>query len=249
MKTFLKHELEDYKILLRNVPSIVVTLFVVSVVCMNLMANKELVSYEYFALDCGFAWSWVSFLCMDVICKRFGPKASVKISALAVAINLLTCLMFQVLCLTPGHWGEFYTYGSEDVNTALNTTFGGSWYIVICSSIAMIISSTVNSFLNYTIGKALNKKNTFGEFALRSYISTGLAQYVDNFVFATLVSKVLFGWTWAQVLICSLTGAVMELLAEVVFGPVGYRMSKNWEKDNVGSAYIAYASAKEEAEA
>ncbi len=240
----IKQELEDYKLLLRNVPGLVVTLFVISVICMNLMANRELFHYQYFALDCGVAWSWLSFLCMDVICKRFGPKAAVKISALAVGINLFTCLMFQVLCLAPGNWGEFYSFGLIDVNTALNNTFSGSWYIVVCSSIAMLISSAVNAFLNHTIGKLWNKKDNFKEFALRSYLSTGVAQYVDNFVFATLVSKYLFGWTWTQVLMCSLITAMVELLAEVIFGPVGYRMSKNWEKENVGSDYIEYLEKK-----
>ena len=36
----LKRTLEDYKVLLRNIPSTTVTLFVVSVIVMNLLANK-----------------------------------------------------------------------------------------------------------------------------------------------------------------------------------------------------------------
>ena len=74
MKKWIKRELEDYRILLRNVPSLVTSLFVVSVIMMNLLANKELVSLPWLALDCGFTLSWVSFLCMDMICKRFGSK-------------------------------------------------------------------------------------------------------------------------------------------------------------------------------
>ena len=70
----LKRELEDLKILLRNVPSLVVSLFFISVIVMNLLANKELFSAKYLALDCGFTVSWISFLCMDMICKHFGPK-------------------------------------------------------------------------------------------------------------------------------------------------------------------------------
>ena len=49
----LKRTLEDYKVLLRNIPSANVTLFVVSVIVMNLLANKELVSLPWLALDCG----------------------------------------------------------------------------------------------------------------------------------------------------------------------------------------------------
>ena len=53
----IRKEMEDYRILLRSVPSLVVTMFVVSVIMMNLLANKELLSVKYFALDCGFVLS------------------------------------------------------------------------------------------------------------------------------------------------------------------------------------------------
>ena len=75
----IRKEMDDYRILLRNVPSLVITMFVVSVIMMNLLANKELLSVKYFALACGFVLSWISFLCMDMICKRFGTKAAAKI--------------------------------------------------------------------------------------------------------------------------------------------------------------------------
>lgn len=57
----IKREIADYRILLRNIPSLVVTLFVVSVIMMNLLANKEFISVKYLALDCGFFLSWISF--------------------------------------------------------------------------------------------------------------------------------------------------------------------------------------------
>lgn len=87
----LKREMEDYRILLRSIPSLIIALFIVSVIMMNLLANKEFISLKYLALDCGFTLSWVSFLCMDIICKRFGPKAAAKISILAIFIN--ACLL------------------------------------------------------------------------------------------------------------------------------------------------------------
>ena len=83
----IRREMDDYRILLRNVPSLVITLFVVSVIMMNLLANKELISVKYFALDCGFVLSWISFLCMDMICKRFGARAAAKISLLALVVK------------------------------------------------------------------------------------------------------------------------------------------------------------------
>lgn len=241
MKQLIKRELEDYRILLRNIPSLVITLFVVSVIMMNLLANKELVSWRYMALDCGFALSWISFLCMDMICKRFGPKAAAKVSILAMFINLCACLLFKILCMSPGMWGEYYTTGMPEVNDALNATFGGSWYVVFGSSMAMLAAAICNSLINHGIAKRL----TYGgykAFAMRSFISTGIAQFVDNLTFALIVSYHFFGWTATQVLICSITGAVAELLCEIIFSPFGYKVSKQWEDENVGQQYLSYAS-------
>lgn len=234
-----KRELEDLKILLRNVPSLVISLFFISVIVMNLLANKELISMKYLALDCGFTVSWVSFLCMDMICKHFGARAAAKISIMALLINLGVCLLFKLMSMTPGMWGEFYTYGIADVNDALNNTVGGSWYVVLGSSLAMLISSICNSLLNHTIAKRLTSDD-FRSFALRSYISTGVAQFIDNLVFALVVSHVFFGWSWIQVFTCSLTGAAMELLGEVVLSPLGYKATREWKKEHVGEQYFDF---------
>ena len=233
----------DYKVLLRSIPASTVTLFIVSVIMMNLLANKELISLPWLALDCGFAVSWVSFLCMDMICKRFGARASIMVSVMALSINLGVSLVFWLLTLTPGMWGAYYDTGLLEVNDALNATIGGTWYVVLGSSCAMLTSSVVNSLLNQAIGR-LEHKNTFGAFALRSYVSTGIAQFVDNLVFAVIVSHTFFGWTWLQVLTCSLTGAVAELLCEVFLSPVGYRVVRGWERENVGALYLQRRAAE-----
>lgn len=234
---------EDYKVLLRSIPASTVTLFIVSVIMMNLLANKELISLPWLALDCGFAVSWVSFLCMDMVCKRFGARASIMVSVMALGVNLAVSLVFWLLTLTPGMWGAYYDTGLFEVNDALNVTIGGTWYVVLGSSCAMLTSSVVNSLLNQAIGR-LEHKNTFGAFALRSYVSTGIAQFVDNLVFAVIVSHTFFGWTWLQVLTCSLTGAAAELLCEVFLSPVGYRVVRGWERENVGELYLQYRAAE-----
>ena len=234
---------EDYKVLLRSIPASTVTLFIVSVIMMNLLANKELISLPWLALDCGFAVSWVSFLCMDMVCKRFGARASIMVSVMAHGVNLAVSLVFWLLTLTPGMWGAYYDTGLFEVNDALNATIGGTWYVVLGSSCAMLTSSVVNSLLNQAIGR-LEHKNTFGAFALRSYVSTGIAQFVDNLVFAVIVSHTFFGWTWLQVLTCSLTGAAVELLCEVFLSPVGYRVVRGWERENVGELYLQYRAAE-----
>ena len=227
----------DYKVLLRSIPSATVALFVVSVVVMNLLANKELVSLPWLALDCGVSVSWVSVLCMDMICKRFGARASVEVSVLAEGINLAVCALFWLMSLTPGMWGAYYDTGSLEVNAALNATFGGSWYVVVGSMVSMLVSSVVNSLTNEGIGRLL-RRDGFAAFATRSYVSTLAGQFVDNLTFAILVSHVFFGWSWAQVIGCSLTGALVELLCEVFLSPVGFRVVRGWEREHVGEEYL-----------
>lgn len=244
LKTIITNEIEDYKVLLRSVPSLVMIFFVTAVILMNVFANKELLNISWLALDCGFLVSWMTFLCMDMLTKRFGGKAATKLSILATGVNLLTCSVFYVISLVPGNWSQYYNYNDPDINSAIDATFGGTWYVLLGSTIAFIVAAVVNSIVNVSVGKLL-KKNTFRTFALRSYTSTAIGQFVDNFVFAMLVSHVFFGWSMTQVIMCSITGAIAELLAEIVFSPIGYTVCKTWEKQDVGSKYIEYKKSLE----
>lgn len=233
-----KKELRDWKRLMQSVPAAVVAFFTVSVILMNLLANKEIATgLPWLALDCGFTVSWLSFLCMDMITKRFGPKASIQLSLFAALMNLVVCVIMKAVSLIPGNWSEFYNFNEVVVNHALNNTIGGTWYILMGSTVAFIVSSIVNAVINQGVG-GLFTHTTFTEYAVRSYVSTMVAQFVDNFVFAMIVSHVLFGWNMTQVVFCSLTGCVAELLCEVVFSPIGYRVCKSWERDGVGRNYL-----------
>jgi len=239
--TAIKQIREDYKVLLRSVPAMVTSMFILSVVCMNLLASKELYRSEYFCLNCGLALSWISFLCMDCICKRFGPKASTKISIMAMLVNVGAVIVFKILSLAPGRWAAYYSASDaetgEFISNGIDSTFGGAWSVVVGSCTAMFLSTLVNSSLNYLIGKRADN-GSYGGFAVRSLTSTCLAQWVDNFVFSAMVSHVYFGWNWTQVLICSTTSMLIELGLEAIFSPVGFSISRKWEKEEVGKDYI-----------
>lgn len=232
---------EEYTLLLRSVPALVTSVFILSVVCMNLMAGRELYRSEWLCINSGLALSWISFLCMDCICKRFGARAAARISLVAMCINLVCTLVFKLLCMTPGQWAASYAAADPAVggmiSAGVDSTFGSAWYVVFGSATAMLLSTLVNSGLNHVIGAAADHGG-YGGFAVRSLVSTCAAQWVDNLVFSALVSHVFFGWTWSQVLICSTTSMVVELLLEAVFSPFGYRISLNWERDRVGQSYL-----------
>ena len=163
-KERIAHEVREYSLLLKSIPATVVTLFVVSVVCMNLLANKTLLQLDWIALDGGILISWLSFMCMDIITKHFGPKASNSITLLAVMINLLTCLIFFVASVIPS---------TADDYTAFNSIFGGTWFILLGSTTAFLSSAILNNVLNWTIGKLLSGcTNDKVVYSIQSYVST-----------------------------------------------------------------------------
>ena len=241
---YLKRERKETSLLLLCIPAPVVTLFVVSVICMNLLANKTLLQLDWIALDGGILVSWLSFMCMDIITKHFGPKASNKISVLAAMINLLTCLIFFVASIIPS---------TADDYTAFDNIFGGTWFILLGSTVAFLSSAVINNMLNWSIGKAF-KKNPDGRlaYATQSYISTFVGQFCDNLIFSVIVFMGFapifwdgFHWTLIQCVMCALTGAVAELIMEIVFSPIGYKIIRKWKQKEIGKEYLQYVSEEE----
>lgn len=224
----MKRTFDEFRTLTQSAPPMLVSLMILSIVGMNLLANKSIdTGVEWLALDCGILFSWLAFLTMDVLTQCYGPRAASILSVLALAINLGMSLILFIASVIPGVWGESFVEGYEAViNTALDNTFGGTWYVIVGSSVAFIASSILNNFLNHGIGRLIGRQGSFAHFATRAYISTFTAQFADNIIFALLVSRVFFGWSMLQCFTCAVTGAGMELLFEVVFSPLGYRLSK-----------------------
>jgi uncharacterized PurR-regulated membrane protein YhhQ (DUF165 family) len=194
---------------------------------------------DWIALDGGILISWLSFMCMDIITKHFGPKASNSITLLAVGINLLTCLIFFVASVIPSNANDY---------TAFNGIFGGTWFILLSSTLAFVASGMMNNTLNFIIGKGF-RRNPNGKlaFAVSCYISTFIGQFFDNFLFSLLAFTLFaprfwngFHWTVLQCAMCALTGAVAELIMEVVFSPMGYRITKKWQTCQVGKEYLEF---------
>lgn len=235
--TLLKREKEAFHVLLKSIPATVVTLFVVSVITMNLLANKTLFQNDWIALDGGILISWLSFMCMDIITKHFGPKASNRISVVAAAINLLTCIIFFIASAIPSNAGDY---------SAFDGIFSGTWFILMGSTVAFLSSAVINNSLNWMIGRVF-KKNPDGKtaYAMRTYISTFIGQFLDNLIFSVIVFVLCapvfwdgFHWTYLQCVMCALTGAVAELVMEIVFSPFGYKITQKWKKENVGEEYL-----------
>ena len=236
MRKRIRQFISDTSLLLRSIPSPVITFFVLSVVLMNLLANKTIYQKGFFAVDGGIVVSWACFLCMDIITKHFGAKAATQASIFALAVNLFCVGIFAVVSVIP----------TETDYSAFNGIFGGSWFIVLSSSLAFIASAVANNALNAAIG-GMFRADPDGRAAYytRSYVSTFIGQFVDNMVFASLVFMVFapiywggFSWTLPQCVTCSLIGAFLELFMEVVFSPIGYSVTRRWRQLDVGNAYL-----------
>ena len=105
-----------------------------------------------------------------------------------------------------------------------------------------------NYTLNWLIGKSF-RKNPDGKlaYAMRTYVSTFIGQFFDNFLFSIIVFTAFapifwdgFRWTPIQCAMCALTGAVAEVIMEIIFSPLGYRMVKKWRENNVGKEYLEH---------
>lgn len=237
MKNRFMREWTECRVLLKSIPAVVVTLFVVSVISMNLLANKTLFQNSWIALDGGILISWLSFMCMDIITKHFGPKASNTVSVLAAAINLLTCAIFFIASAIPSNAGDY---------SAFDGIFSGTWFILMGSTVAFLSSAVINNMLNWIIGKQFqNNPDSKTAYAMRTYISTFIGQFLDNLIFSVIVFVICapvfwdgFHWTYLQCVMCALTGAVAELVMEIAFSPFGYRITQKWRKENIGREYL-----------
>ncbi len=236
-----KNEFYEFQLLLRSVPTITTVLFIMAVFSMNLMANKSIsIPFDWLRLDCGIMFSWLAFLIMDIVTRHFGPKGASELSAFAIVINSIFCILFFFASNIPGTWSQAHQ-STELINNALDRTFGGTWYVLLGSSFAFLISALVNNFLNYSIGKAFKKKpDSFFAYIMSAYVSTAAGQFVDNLIFALFVSHIFFGWTLLQCVTCALTGMLVELLCEFIFSVFGFKICEKWRNENIGKEYIDY---------
>lgn len=232
---WLKKEYDMTAALFRSVPPAVTIVFVIAVIAMNFLARFTLVSLPWLALNAGIFVSWLSFLIMDVVTKHFGARAANKLSIAAIIVNLFCTLVCVVI-------GRVFSYPS------LDTIVGGQWSVLAASTIAYVVSALTNNYTNISIGRLFKKDpDSKAAYAVRSYVSTFFSQILDNFIFVFLAFVVFpnipgalnVRWTVVQCLGASLLCAVIELLSEVIFSPLGYIVLKRWKKRDVGREYIS----------
>ncbi len=233
--TWLRREFAMLSALIKSIPAAVTALFILAVIAMNFLARITLVSLPWLALNAGILVSWLSFLLMDIVAKHYGARAANLLSLVAIAANLLCSLVCVVI-------SRIWNYPGLDM------VVGGQWSILLASTIAYVISALTNNYTNVYIGSRF-RKNPDGAaaYAARSFISTFLSQIVDNFLFVFLAFVIFpylpgalqVRWSIPQCIGASVACAVLELLSEVIFSPIGFSVSKRWQAAGVGRDYLA----------
>lgn len=236
---WLRNEIKVSQVLFRNVPGIVLSLFLLSMVLMNLLASVSIVNTRWLALDGGILVSFIGFLLLDMIVKRFGAKAAVRVTVLGFIVNLLVAGLLTLVAVIAKAGGQYYALADYATLT--------QWWIIGASATAFLVSGVVNAFIHERVLKRF-KKNKEGivAHATSAWVSTLFGQMFDNLLFGlmfTFPASMIGLWGMTQMSIIglvgfALTGGISELLCQVVFTPYGYKVAEGWRIDGVGREYL-----------
>lgn len=248
MKNRIKFLFTQTKLLFKEVPALTTVCFVLSVVLMNLLANVSLVSNDWVAVDAGIILSWVTFIVMDVLCRRFGATAANILSIFALTVNISVVLLFNIVRWIALATPDLNGWLAVGTGSSFLDVVAGDWRVVVSSSIALLVAAFSQNALNIIIKKALKPQRPLKAFLVASYISTTIGQFIDNLVFGIFAHLVFTIWGFylnaLQLIMFALVQAVIELVCEVIFSPLGYRIVKRWEEQGIGNAYLAFTNSK-----
>lgn len=244
---------KDWLKTLRSVPAMALALITVATVLMNVLANKSIIELPWLIQDAGILMSWVGFLIGDLLVKNFGSKNAIRVNLTCLGISLFISGLLALVGVIPGTWSPAFGLNPESsalVNNAVNSVMGNVWYVILGSALASAVGLIINGITQGCLLKRIEKKHgdRYWGFLVASAGSTIIGQIIDNIVFAALISVKFFGWTWMQVLVCSLTGAIFELIIELLFSPLTYKISKNWKKNHIGEYWMTEQGKLEAAE-
>ena len=231
LKNWLKNDLHETKVLFRCLPAFPFAILCAALISMNFLANKGIVATNWISVDAGIIVSWISFLAGDTLVKRFGPKAAIKINIAATGVQLIAILLLTLGATIP--WA--------DPSTAMqgfDSIFGAAIWPLAAGTGAFVLAIVFDSFLSKFLLTRFKNRTSFKAYAVASYGSTFVGQFLDNLLFALFFSV----WQpWcdpSSIWLMALAGAIVELICQVIFSPVGYKVASNWRKNGIGNEYI-----------
>ena len=103
---------------------------------------------------------------------------------------------------------------------------------------AFIVAMLTDTFLNWAIFSRMRDKKSFKAYAVASYVSTAVGQFIDNFLFGLLFTFAAGYVEFTSLFLFAGVGALVELLCQIFLSPIGFRIAERWRKDKVGQAYV-----------
>jgi len=230
VKNKIKNYFNNYCASIKSIPGILLGIYLVTLVVMNVLANKTIYQSEYLALDGGIVVTWIAAIIADVVTVLKGPKVTIRMTLLGIVVTLISSLLFYLVSLIPA--GEEFKPFSQ--------VLGGTWFIIISSAIAFICSSSLDALINYFIGTKFKKDNDSKmAFMIRATTSSLISTIFDNLLFNMLAFMAFapifwngFHWTFTQCLCCALTYGAIEVLIDLIIMPVAYKVYCHYKKEN-----------------
>lgn len=262
MKAWIKKDKLETKTLFRCLPAIPFAILCVTMIAMNFLANKGVDFYamfgehvggfvsKIFSADSAIIISWIGFLAGDMIVKIFGTKAAIKVNLTAIGVQLLAILMFTAGALIPGS----YWNSTGDATATFNELFLVQFWPCLGGTLAFTLATMVDSIFSGFLLKKFKDRTSFKSYAVASYVSTALGQFLDNMLFGLFFS-IWQGWftqtnTLSDILVhligFSAVGMIVELIGQAVLSPVGFKLTKSWRESGIGNEYIALVEEAQE---
>lgn len=242
-KKLFRKELNETKVLFRSIPGLVLALFILSTVLMNILASVALVNDSWIALDAGIIVSFIGFILSDMIVKRFGAKAAIKVTILSLLVNLAVCGLFAIIAMIAASSGAYFALSDYATQT--------QWWIIGASATAFLISGVIDSLVHAGIKKMFKKKaDGIAAHIAGAWVSTFVGQVIDNMIFGllfTFPASLIGLWGMTPMSLIALftfavAGGMVELLSQAIFTPFGYAIAEKWRKDEVGNEYLKLIS-------
>ena len=182
-----------------TVLAVILALYSVFTVLQNLYELKTVGTPNFAVGGGGIAFSWATFMIMDICTELYGKKKTIQVYTFAGILNLFTVGVSQLLILLPGVYPE--------QNEAFRLIFSNGPRTAIASFAAFWVGNFVNMGIMLWMKKVDKSTTKFGMammLFLRAVLSTIFGQFVDNALFATLAFAPIclsaFEMTWKDIL-------------------------------------------------
>lgn len=232
-----QNDWKETKVLFKCLPAFPFAILCASLIAMNFLANKGIVPEPYsnfIQLDAGIIVSWVAFLAGDMLVKRFGAKAAIKVNVAAIGVQLFAIILLTIGSLIP--WS--YVEPGSTFEADFDGIFKLSLWPLAAGTAAFVIATVIDSLFSKYILTRFKDRTSFKAYAVASYASTAVGQFLDNFLFALFFSLWQPWFDASAIWLFSAAGAVIELIGQAIFSPVGYKIARGWADKGVGKEYV-----------